>query len=56
MGRIDIAPGGVNPLHYHPRASEMLTVLRGTLYAGFISSNLEDGTNKLYSAILNQGT
>lgn len=37
--RIDFAPGGVNPPHIHPRASEILTVLEGTLYAGFVSSN-----------------
>ncbi|KAF2316345.1 hypothetical protein GH714_041686 [Hevea brasiliensis] len=39
--RIDYeANGGLNPPHHHPRASEILTVLEGTLYAGFITSSL----------------
>lgn len=55
MGRVDIAAGGLNPPHLHPRASEMLTVIEGTLYAGFVSSNLQTGANQLYSKILNKG-
>jgi len=55
MGRIDFAQGGLNPPHLHPRASEMLTVIEGTLYAGFVSSNLQAGGNKLYAKVLNKG-
>ncbi|XP_074315772.1 putative germin-like protein 2-1 [Silene latifolia] len=57
LGRIDFAPGGVNPIHYHPRSSEMFTVLHGTVFAGFVTSNLpgENEVNKLYSAVLNEG-
>ncbi|KAI3993162.1 hypothetical protein MKX01_009905, partial [Papaver californicum] len=29
--RIDYAPWGMNPPHTHPRATEILTVLEGTL-------------------------
>jgi len=55
MGRIDFAPGGLNQPHLHPRASEMLTVIEGTLYAAFVSSNLQDGSNKVYGKILQKG-
>ncbi|KAL9227431.1 hypothetical protein vseg_003119 [Gypsophila vaccaria] len=55
LGRVDYAPHGLNPLHFHPRASEMLTVLKGTLLAGFISGNQPDGTNRLFSSVLNKG-
>ncbi|CAI8590362.1 unnamed protein product [Vicia faba] len=42
LARIDIAPWGVNPPHLHPRATEILTVLEGTLEVGFITSNPEN--------------
>ncbi|PQQ06211.1 germin-like protein subfamily 1 member 7 [Prunus yedoensis var. nudiflora] len=31
LARIDFAPNGLNPPHTHPRASEILVVLDGTL-------------------------
>jgi len=34
LARIDYAPLGENPPHTHPRATEILTVLEGTLYVG----------------------
>lgn len=36
--RIDYQPGGINPLHFHPRGSEILTVIKGTLEVGFVTS------------------
>ncbi|XP_027933523.1 putative germin-like protein 2-1 [Vigna unguiculata] len=42
MARIDYAPWGINPPHTHPRATEVLTVLEGTLEVGFITSNPEN--------------
>ncbi|KDP46444.1 hypothetical protein JCGZ_10284 [Jatropha curcas] len=39
IARIDFTPGGVNPPHSHPRAAEVMTVIEGALYAGFITSN-----------------
>ncbi|XP_039127485.1 LOW QUALITY PROTEIN: putative germin-like protein 2-1 [Dioscorea cayenensis subsp. rotundata] len=50
--RIDYAPGGLNPPHTHPRATEILVVLKGTLYVGFITSN---PNNTLFSKILYEG-
>ncbi|XVE90132.1 hypothetical protein DITRI_Ditri20bG0053500 [Diplodiscus trichospermus] len=39
LARIDYAPYGLNPPHTHPRASEILVVLEGKLYVGFVTSN-----------------
>ncbi|KAF8017570.1 hypothetical protein BT93_H2678 [Corymbia citriodora subsp. variegata] len=52
MARIDIAPWGINPPHTHPRATEILLVLEGTLEVGFITSN---PNNRLISKILQKG-
>ncbi|TVU43131.1 hypothetical protein EJB05_09573, partial [Eragrostis curvula] len=43
-----------NPPHTHPRATEILTVLEGTLYVGFVTSNTDNG-NKLFTKVLNKG-
>ena len=43
LARIDYASLGQNPPHTHPRATEILTVLEGTLYVGFVTSNPEIG-------------
>ncbi|KAJ9135352.1 hypothetical protein P3X46_032545 [Hevea brasiliensis] len=51
--RIDYeANGGLNPPHHHPRASEILTVLEGTLYAGFITSNPD---HRVFAKVLKAG-
>ncbi|KAK4258150.1 hypothetical protein QN277_007635 [Acacia crassicarpa] len=39
LARVDVQPGGVVPLHTHPDATEVITMLRGNLTVGFISSN-----------------
>ncbi|KAI7730560.1 hypothetical protein M8C21_021118 [Ambrosia artemisiifolia] len=31
MARIDFAPWGINPSHTHPRATEILTVIEGSV-------------------------
>ncbi|XP_038700162.1 germin-like protein subfamily 1 member 17 [Tripterygium wilfordii] len=52
--RIDYAPyGGLNPPHTHPRGTEILVVIEGTLYVGFVTSNA-DG-NRLFAKTLNPG-
>ncbi|KAJ4756003.1 RmlC-like cupins superfamily protein [Rhynchospora pubera] len=50
MARIDYAPYGLNPPHIHPRASEILVVLEGSLYVGFVTTD-----NKLFTKVLNKG-
>lgn len=52
LTRIDYAPGGINPPHTHPRASEVLTVIEGSLEVGFVTSNPE---NRLISKVLSKG-
>ncbi|KAJ4824810.1 hypothetical protein Tsubulata_048604 [Turnera subulata] len=52
MARIDFAPWGINPPHTHPRASEILTVIEGSLKVGFVTSNPE---NRLVSKVLEKG-
>jgi uncharacterized RmlC-like cupin family protein len=40
----------VNPPHVHPRASELIYVLQGTLFVGFVGTD-----DKLYSATVYTG-
>ncbi|CAA6658005.1 unnamed protein product [Spirodela intermedia] len=49
--RVDFARRGLNPPHTHPRATEVLTLLQGKLYVGFVTSN----PPKLFTKILNKG-
>ena len=46
---IDYAPWGINPPHTHPRATEILTVLEGSLEVGFVTSNPQ---NRLITKVL----
>ncbi|XP_022743495.1 germin-like protein subfamily 1 member 18 isoform X2 [Durio zibethinus] len=51
--RIDFAPyGGLNPPHTHPRGTEILLVVEGTLYVGFVTSNPD---NRLFTKVLHPG-
>ncbi|CAE6075173.1 unnamed protein product [Arabidopsis arenosa] len=51
--RIDFTPGGQNPPHTHPRATEILVVVEGTLLVGFVTSNQDN--NRLFSKVLYPG-
>ena len=50
MARLDFAKGGLVTPHTHPRATEILFVVEGTVYVGFV-----DTANKLFAITLNQG-
>ncbi|KAK5794719.1 hypothetical protein PVK06_035960 [Gossypium arboreum] len=50
MNRVDFAPGGINPPHSHPRASEVGVVIEGKLLVGFVTTN-----NVYYSKVLTAG-
>ncbi|RCV18360.1 hypothetical protein SEVIR_3G304500v4 [Setaria viridis] len=50
LSRIDYAPGGLNPPHTHPRATEIVFVLQGTLDVGFITTG-----NKLIAKTITSG-
>uniref|UniRef100_A0ACD5WK96 Uncharacterized protein n=1 Tax=Avena sativa TaxID=4498 RepID=A0ACD5WK96_AVESA len=50
MSRVDYAPWGMNPPHTHPRATEILFVLEGSLGVGFITT-----TGKLFARTVCKG-
>ena len=50
LSRIDYLPGGLNPPHTHPRATEIIFVLDGELDVGFITT-----ANKLISKSIKKG-
>ncbi|KAK1281954.1 Germin-like protein subfamily T member 1 [Acorus calamus] len=50
MNRVDLAPGGLNPPHHHPRATELDIVVKGEVLVGFISSG-----NVYFSSVLREG-
>ncbi|URE06167.1 germin-like protein [Musa troglodytarum] len=54
MVRIDYAPKGLNAPHTHPRATEILTVIEGQLFVGFVTSNSDNG-NRLFTKMLKKG-
>ncbi|KAI3968676.1 hypothetical protein MKX01_028826 [Papaver californicum] len=50
LSRIDYAPGGLNPPHTHPRATEIVFVMEGQLDVGFITT-----ANVLISKTIKKG-
>ncbi|XP_073036523.1 germin-like protein 5-1 [Primulina eburnea] len=50
MNRVDFAPGGLNPPHSHPRATESGVVIQGKLLVGFVTTG-----NVFHSKILGPG-
>lgn len=50
FSRIDFKPGGLNPPHTHPRATEIVFVLEGKLDVGFVTTS-----NKLISKTIKLG-
>ncbi|XP_074310178.1 putative germin-like protein 2-1 isoform X2 [Silene latifolia] len=55
VARLDFAPYGLISPHTHPRATEVFTVMEGTIYVGFVTSNQANGGNKLFTKVLNKG-
>lgn len=52
LARVDYEPWGIDPPHTHPRASEILAVLEGSLQVGFVTSNPE---NRHITKVLQKG-
>ncbi|KAE8679571.1 Germin-like protein subfamily 2 member 4 [Hibiscus syriacus] len=50
LARVNYQPGGLNPPHTHPRATEIIFVLDGELDVGFITTS-----NKLISKSVKKG-
>ncbi|KAG5588156.1 hypothetical protein H5410_048590 [Solanum commersonii] len=54
--RADLEPQGLAPLHTHPRATELITILEGTIYAGFLAPDAANiFKSRLFSKIMNPG-
>ncbi|XP_050290598.1 germin-like protein subfamily 1 member 16 [Quercus robur] len=51
LARLDFAPHGLNPPHTHPRGTELLVVMEGTLFVGFVTSN----PKKIFTKVLSKG-
>ncbi|XP_024525533.1 putative germin-like protein 2-1 [Selaginella moellendorffii] len=52
FARLDYAPGGVNPPHVHPRGTEVLFLVQGTLFVGFVTTAPD---NRLFAQTINPG-
>ena len=50
MARLDFGLGGLIVPHTHPRGSEIIFVIEGSLYAGFVDTN-----NTLFAKVINAG-
>ncbi|KAL6652021.1 hypothetical protein ACP70R_010946 [Stipagrostis hirtigluma subsp. patula] len=55
LARLDFVPGGQNPPHTHPRGTEVLVVVQGTLLVGFVTSNAPPLNNQLFTKQLVEG-
>jgi quercetin dioxygenase-like cupin family protein len=49
VAKVNYAKGGVSSPHTHPRASEVITVLKGEVYVGFVDTN-----GKLFAVTLKE--
>ncbi|KAF7804305.1 germin-like protein subfamily 3 member 2 [Senna tora] len=50
FARADMEVGGINPPHFHPRATELVYVIEGRVYSGFV-----DSSNKVFARVLEKG-
>lgn len=50
IARADLRVGGVNVPHLHPRASEVVYVVRGSVYSGFV-----DSSNRVFAKVIEAG-
>jgi quercetin dioxygenase-like cupin family protein len=48
--RADLKVGGINPPHFHPRATEIVYVVEGSVYSGFV-----DSTSRVFARTVEQG-
>ncbi|KAL6145599.1 hypothetical protein ACLB2K_056285 [Fragaria x ananassa] len=48
--RADLKVGGINPPHFHPRATEIAYIVKGSVYSGFV-----DSTNRVFARVIEQG-
>ncbi|XP_021908733.1 germin-like protein subfamily 3 member 2 [Carica papaya] len=48
--RADLKSGAINPPHFHPRATEIAYVVKGSVYSGFVDSG-----NRLFARVIEEG-
>lgn len=53
--RFDYAPYRVNPPHVNPRASEIITVVTGKLYVGFMHYSYYQERSRLFWKVMKRG-
>lgn len=53
--RVDLRPRGFFPPHIHPRATEVVTVLEGSMEIGFVTSYPAASANKHLSKLVRRG-
>ena len=46
FARADLKVGGINPPHFHPRATEIVHVVQGQVYSGFV-----DSANRVFAKV-----
>ncbi|XAR64655.1 hypothetical protein NMG60_11008414 [Bertholletia excelsa] len=50
FARADLKVGGINAPHFHPRATEMVYVVEGKVYSGFV-----DSSNRVFARVIEKG-
>ncbi|XP_059277690.1 germin-like protein subfamily 1 member 17 [Lycium ferocissimum] len=55
IARGDLKAKGLIPPHTHPRATELITILEGTVYAGFLAPDTNFFKSHFFFKILNPG-
>ncbi|KAF8041959.1 hypothetical protein BT93_A0533 [Corymbia citriodora subsp. variegata] len=48
--RAELRVGGINPPHFHPRATEIAYLVRGSVYSGFV-----DSANRVFARVIEAG-
>ncbi|KAG2682950.1 hypothetical protein I3843_10G009000 [Carya illinoinensis] len=48
--RADLKAAGINPPHFHPRATEISYVVQGSVYSGFV-----DSSNRIFARTIEEG-
>ncbi|XP_010036706.1 germin-like protein subfamily 3 member 2 [Eucalyptus grandis] len=48
--KAELRVGGINPPHFHPRATEIAYLVRGSVYSGFV-----DSANRVFARVIEAG-
>ncbi|OWM79093.1 germin-like protein subfamily 3 member 2 [Punica granatum] len=50
FSRAELDVGGINPPHFHPRATEIAFLVKGSIYSGFV-----DSSNRVFAKVIQAG-